>query len=603
MCGISGIWHFDRSYRLQIDPLNNMTQALAHRGPDESGLKILKNVGLGSCRLSIIDIKGSSQPLHNEASDLWLTINGEVYNYRQLRSQLLALGHCFETEGDAEVIIHGFEQYGGEFIKQLRGMFAFALWDSRQQIMTIAADAFGEKPLYYLLDQEHLLFASELKAILKYPLSSREIDLDALDEYFTYGCIGAPRSIFKKVRKILPGHYYQIHADGHMEKFCYWKPQFALSTARTNQSIDDLVDPVRALLRQSVQRQLLSDVPIGAFLSGGIDSSCVVAMMSELSQDPIETFSIGFHEQQHDESLFARNVATQFAAHHNLKLLVPDFDDLPRIVRQFDEPHADSTSIATYYLCKLAREYVKVVLSGNGGDEIFGGYRAYLFALQASWNQAELEKSVVGIEEEYRYIKKFPIEECYMYFFRSQRERLFQSGVISRYCGEQFKLSAAEEMKGHDLLTRFQFVDIKCYLTADILTMTDRMSMLNALEVRSPFLDQDLFDFMALIPSEYKCDGTATKILLRRAFEDLLPAHILNRPKQGFSIPLASWLRQELSPLAHETLLSKRLVERGWFNPDYIGYLLDEHEREAEDHSDRLWALICFELWAQEYLD
>ncbi len=607
MCGITGIWYFDQSKTVSQDLLRGMVNTLIHRGPDEEDTRILQNIGMGFRRLSIIDLVGSSQPMYNETGSIWLVFNGEIYNYQGLRSGLMAEGHHFYTNGDAEVILHSYEHNGLTWcLNKIRAMFSLALWDDRFQKMMLAVDPFGKKPLYYALDTGKLVFASEIKALLQHPGISKELDPKAIDEYFTYGCISAPKSIFRSIRKVQPGHYIVIDASGQAKITCYWKPHFAPSSNLIHGSLPELAEQLYILLLQAVQRRMISDVPLGAFLSGGVDSSSVVALMSLLSNQPIKTFSIGFEDINFDESQYAHQIAHHLSTEHYHMTIQPKLEYiLPLLSQQYDEPHADSSSIPTYYVSKMAHSCVKVVLSGDGGDEIFGGYKAYQLALQAAWNQTqpELNKCVVGLDEEYRHIKEFRPEECYVYFYDDERKKLFLPGVIPFHCAEQIKQIAANEMSVYDVLTQFQYVDLVYYLPFDILTKVDRMSMLNSLEVRCPLLDRDVFEFMSMVPPEYKFNGLETKIILKRSVEHLLPWGVLNRPKKGFSIPLGNWLRGPWKQVVEDLLFSQQLCERGMFNPHYLRKLFDDHCLDIVDNSERIWSVICFELWAREYLD
>lgn len=603
MCGITGIWYFDPNKIISQVLVEKMSNKISHRGPDQEGYYLQGNVGFGFRRLSIIDLLGSNQPLSNIPKNMWLVFNGEIYNYKEIRATLLSQGHAFTTVGDAEVILHCYEQMGIDFLEKLKGMFAFALWDKLSERMVLAVDPFGKKPLYYSLTEDYLIFGSELKALLEFPGISKELNLKSLDEYFTYGCISAPRTIFSSIQKVAPGSYLIIDNKGKAKTQKYWKPTF-YPQQYSSKSISEknLIENLRIYLEQSVRRRLTSDVPVGAFLSGGVDSSAVVSQMVKHSSKKIHTFTIGFKDAEYNEIPFSYEVANYLSTIHHTDIIGEGLTDIIiQLARQFDEPLADPSIVPTFLVSKLASNWVKVVLSGDGGDEIFGGYKAYQLAYQAEWNRLKTGQQVPELEDEYRQIKDFPIEECYICFYKNEREELFLPHLKIENKAERKKKAADRVMSRHDLLTRLQYVDLRTYLPFDILAKVDRASMLNSLEVRCPLLDIDLVQFMSTIPSAFKFDGFETKIILKRAVEPLLPPGILNRKKQGFSMPLDRMLRFELCDLVEEILFDGKLERRGLFNQIYLRKIVNEHYK-GFDHHEAIWCILCFELWARNYL-
>ncbi len=486
----------------------------------------------------------------------------------------------------------------------------------------LAVDPFGKKPLYYALDQGKLVFGSELKAILQHPDISREIDPHALDEYFTYGAISAPRTIFKAIQKVPPGCYVSVDAQGTPTITQYWSPTFTRPSQLDRRPLPELAKDLRHLLIEAVKHRMIADVPLGAFLSGGVDSSVVVALMAQVSDQPVKTFAIGFEEDSFDETPYARQVAAHCGTQHFEEIVRPDAESiLPLLARQYDEPFADSSAIPTYYVCRMARRHVTVALSGDGGDEIFGGYNSYRFA-HLIQRYHKLPSSVRGVITEaatrmpprvvsnnlkrrIRLLQMTPeLQHTRASFFKEEeRQRLFQAGVVPSYAGERLKRDALTAMDGYDLLTQLQYVDLVGYLPVDILVKVDRASMLNSLEVRCPLLDRDVFEFMANVPPQYKFNGRRTKIILREAVKDLLPAEVFTRRKMGFGVPVGRWFRGPLRPLVEEMLLSDQAKERGLFNPDYVRRIVTEHNEGIMDRVNPIWSLLCFETWAREYLD
>ncbi len=618
MCGLCGIWYFDSNQKLDELILRQMTATLAHRGPDGEAYYInhADAIGLGFRRLSIIDPHGSSQPLFSEDRTKVIVANGEIYNFRELR-KALSLQHQFQTRGDIETILHLYEELAERCVQRLRGMFAFALWDHPRQQLTFAVDHFGQKPLYYALDDEKVVFASELKAVLCQTDVSRELDPEALDEYLSCGYITAPRSIFRSIRKLPPGCTLRIDRAGTAKLSRYWQPIFPHPDQYHQASFDELASDLREHLLTAVRRHAVSDVPLGAFLSGGVDSSTIVALLQQMDTGrSLRTFSAAFIEQTFDESPFAQRVADHFHTNHEVVRVFPSTarDSLPALIRQFDEPFADSSMIPTLLVAQQARKSVKVVLGGDGGDEVFAGYFQHLYG----YRQALLE-SLIPIRlhssaaRTARLLPQMAKVKPYLaalgqpyghwtasvgFFTPAQRRQLYARDFDIN------ELRAARDERDaqaarYDGLSQLQYSDLTNYLPGDILTKVDRASMLASLEVRSPLLDLDLFEFMARVPPAYRVGLRSGKRLLRRAVEPLLPTITLRRAKQGFSIPQAEWLRSIFAPQVWALLDHS---QAGLFNQRYVRSLIREHMEGVADHKDRLWALVCFDLWAQEYL-
>ncbi|MCC7207908.1 MAG: asparagine synthase (glutamine-hydrolyzing) [Anaerolineae bacterium] len=620
MCGICGVWYFDPASTVEPQLIASMRDEMTHRGPDEAGIHTSGPVGLGFRRLSIIDLDGSHQPMPNEDEQVWITFNGEIYNFQALRHRL-ADRHCFRTVGDTETIIHAYEEFGSECVKYLRGMFAFAIWDARQQRLTCAVDRFGKKPLYYLLDHEKFIFASELKGILQCPGVDRDLDLDALDEYLAYGYITAPRTVFRSIRKLQPGHTLVVTQSGVATVREYWHPALVPPEQWLTDSVNDLAARLRGVLLEAVRLRMVSDVPLGAFLSGGVDSSAVVGLMSKVSAYPVRTFTIGFEEALYDETSYAQLVADTCGTEHTREVVRPDIVTiLPKLVHQFDEPFADSSMIPTYYVSQVARQHVTVVLSGDGGDEIFGGYPWYRYGLRQMFLQSFVPASlrpVAGRIGAYLpkatkiapYVSVIDRAVAYWgmrtdFFDPAQRAALYKNDVrtqLRHAPGEQQKIESFKRAAGLDGLSQLQYSDLLLYMPGDILTKVDRCSMLASLEVRCPLLDHEVFEFMARIPSRYRMNLTASKILLKKAVGDLLPPQIHTRNKWGFSIPLGEWLRGPLADMLCDTLLSPNAASHALFDAGRIHLMFDHNLNGTADHASRLWSLLCLELWMREY--
>ncbi len=626
MCGICGILNKTGS-PAQKQQLENMCQTMRHRGPDDEGYFLHGGVGLGIRRLSIIDLETGHQPIHNEDETVWVVLNGEIYNYPQLRSTLQKSGHSFYTRSDTEVIVHLYEQFGEECIAQLRGMFAFALYDVSQKQLLIARDRIGIKPLYYFEDDHALLFGSEMKALLQHPRVSRELDLSAVDSFLSLLYIPAPDSIFKRIKKLLPGHYLVWDGEKTVCKK-YWELSYKIDRRH---SLAELKERFLEKFRESVRIRMISDVPLGVLLSGGIDSSAVVATMSEFSELPVETFTVGYGTAGYDfdETQYARIIARKFATHHHEEIVTPDIDEvIPEIVCKFDEPFADSSAIPNFVISRVAKQSVTVALSGLGGDEIGAGYNRYaalrwaqFYHLLPRFIREKMAVSLADVlpdsQKGGRFserIKKFihnaarPEENEYLGFItfllQAQKQRLYTPEFLQQVDGSyEDKFNSYFQSGNLHLLNRALFTDLKMYLPDDLLTLTDRTSMANSLEVRVPFLDHELVEFMATVPPEYKLKGLCKKCFFKQAFAGILPKEILARRKQGFSVPLVLWFRNELRSYLERVLSEKNIIKTGLFQPEYVQQMINEHLRCKENNNLQLWALVIFILWYQHFME
>jgi asparagine synthase (glutamine-hydrolysing) len=599
---------------------------MQHRGPDDEGYYLDEYAGLGMRRLSIIDLTTGQQPITNENHSLQIVFNGEIYNYRQLRCELEKRGHVFISQSDTEVIIHAYEEYGDQCVEYLNGMFAFAIWDKRERRLLLARDHLGIKPLYYWTDGTRLVFGSELKAVITHPDVPREIEPDAVDQFLTLEYIPAPHTIFRGIRKLPAGHRLVFHGST-LSVDQYWDIPFR----EVPEDDATCAEALAELIGDAVRLQLVSDVPLGAFLSGGLDSSAVVAFMSEAATTPVQTFSIGFEDQTYNELPYARAVAAHFNTDHYEEIIKPDSAALAeRLVRHLDEPFGDFSIFPTYLVSEMASRTVKVVLSGDGGDELFGGYDTYVaqnFDRYYRWLPAQLRQEALPalmarvppqpakkglINKTKRFVEGAALEPSlqhtrWMTFLSDAEKRaLYQpafkadlNGATPAHVIESYFRRAAQS----DALAQQQYVDIKTYLVENILTKVDRMSMAASIEARVPLLDYRIVEFAVNLPSPMKLRRGRTKVVLRRAMTDRLPAAILNKPKQGFSIPLKHWLCGSLRPLMTDLLSPDRIRDRGYFHPDFITRWVSEHVNGRANHSHRLWALMVLELWHQNMLE
>ena len=627
MCGIVGIVERDLSRPVAAGDLARMVQMLHHRGPDEEGSITLPGVGLGMRRLAIVDLSGGQQPILNETGDIKIVANGEIYNFRELQRELEAHGHRFHSrDSDIEVMVHAYEQWGEDFLLRLRGMFALAIWDGRTRTLIAARDRAGEKPLYWTQTSKGLLFASEVKALLVRPEVSRELDPIALDQFLTYEYILAPRTLLKGVHKLPPAHLLR-YRDGQVTTHRYWD---AANVELREWRDDEAADALKNALQTAVNRQLMADVPLGAFLSGGIDSSSIVGLMSRSSSLPVNTFSIGFSDGTYNELPYAREVASLFKTNHRERQASPDLGEMfEQLIVHLDEPFADVSLFPTFSVSQLAREHVKVVLSGDGGDELFGGYDAYqaqALAAKLGWMGDALMPALAGVASALpptekkkglvNKVKRFSAGAAtapsdlghyrWMVFLSARdKARLYQAGLRDSL-GSTDVYAPVREALGRfsqdDVLNRQLYADLSLYLADDILVKVDRMSMATSLETRAPFLDADLMELAFSMPGHLKIRNGERKWILKQAMKHVLPDTILNRRKEGFSIPMKNWLRKELQPLMRELLSRDRIARRGLFDPDVVGQLMNDHVEGRENHAHTLFPLMVLERWASAHL-
>jgi asparagine synthase (glutamine-hydrolysing) len=624
VCGIAGFTGTNErlSPAERAEVLDRMCRVIRHRGPDDQGVMVADGVALGMRRLSIIDLAGGHQPISGENGAATVVFNGEIYNYRELQRELEARGHIFKTNSDTETIVHAYEEHGAACVDDLRGMFAFAIWDAPKRQLFIARDRVGKKPLYYTVTpQGTLIFGSELKSLLEHPEARRELSTEALDAYLSFGYVPDPLTIFSNIYKLPPGHHLTF-SDGHLSVQQYWDFRYEVVEARRE---EDYLEELRALLDEAVRLRLVSDVPLGAFLSGGVDSSTIVGLMSRHTGQPVKTFSIGFHEDGYDELKYARLAAKRFETDHHEFIVTPEICHIvDELVWHLDEPFADSSAIPTYAVSKLAREHVKVVLSGDGGDELFAGYTRYGIDHRRS-RFARLPRVVRhGLMQPLsrnlphgawgrNYLHNIALDPLNRYldsasFFTSLNKRsLYTTDFRAQLNGQNRPLSLFEEYAGRvrsdNPLDTLLYLDSKTYLPGDILTKVDRMSMAVSLEARVPLLDHKLIEFVTRIPAEFKMKGAETKQIFKRAVRGLVPDEILDRPKQGFGLPIQKWINQELRGYIHDVLFDTRTRERGYFNQNYVQLLYDEHDRARRDNTGHLWTLFMLELWHRKFLD
>jgi asparagine synthase (glutamine-hydrolysing) len=628
MCGIVGIVCSDPRHPVDQGLLGRMTGVIRHRGPDADGFHVGPGVGLGHRRLSIIDLSTGDQPIYNETGSIAIVFNGEIYNFAELARELEAAGHTFATRSDTETIVHAYEQFGLDFVTRLRGMFAFALWDEGNRRLVLARDRAGKKPLYYHVDGERLLFASEIKGLLQDPSIKRRVSAEALNDYFTFGCIPSPNTVFQDIHQIPPAHIL-VWERGDVRLQEYWDVTFDPTGPH---SPEEALEEFSALFDEAVRIRMVADVPLGAFLSGGVDSSAVVASMARQSARPVVTTSVGFTERTHSELQHAQAVAEAVGSDHHELLVRPDaVADLPRLVWHLDQPFADSSALPTYYVSRAARERVTVALSGDGGDEIFAGYqrrygihrlenrlrtlipgpirRGVLAPLARIYPRSEriprplrlkLVMSNLGRSFERAYFQDMSL------FLDEERQTLYSREFLDQV--RQHDPFAAfsrhfDRVRDADPLSRVLYVDFKTWLANDILVKVDRMSMACSLEVRAPLLDHKIVEFAARLPASLKYRGSVSKYLLKRHLKGRLPQAVVNRPKQGFELPLAGWLRGELREVAHDLLFSRQAVGRGYVRPQAVKGIWDAHQRRSRNHAAQIWALMVLELWHRAYLD
>ena len=603
-----------------------MVRMLVHRGPDDEGAVMRPGVGLGMRRLAIIDVATGQQPFGNETDEIQLVANGEIYNFQQLRDELRAQGHTIRTQSDIEVLVHAYEQWGLDFLTRVRGMFALALWDGRTRTLIAARDRAGEKPLYWTQTSRGLLLASEVKALLVRPEVTRELDPEAIDQFLTYEYVLAPRTILKGIHKLPPGHYLTFR-DGTVSVRSYWDAAAVQPRAWRE---DEAAEALRAALRHATVSQMIADVPLGAFLSGGIDSSSIVAFMSEASLQPVNTFSIGFDDGTYNELPYAREVAALFNANHRERTVSPNLHELfEKLIVHLDEPFADVSLFPTFLVSQLAREHVTVALSGDGGDELFGGYDAYqaqALATRFAWMGDTLLPAAAAVaaalpptEKKKGLVNKFkrftlgatqaPTDlghyRWMVYLSPRAKQRLYTERLRSALSHSDVYAPVRDALAryGHSDLTNRQFyADLSLYLADDILVKVDRMSMATSLETRAPFLDADVMKLAFSMPGDLKIRAGERKWILKRAMRGVLPDRILTRKKEGFSIPMKNWLRRELQPLMRTLLSPERVAARGLFAPAEVNRLVEDHVAGRENHAHTLFPLMVFERWCEAHL-
>jgi len=626
MCGIVG---FVRNDGKAVDDqlLRRMNDSIKHRGPDDDGFYVNGSVGLAMRRLAIIDLKSGKQPIHNHDGSAWIVFNGEIYNYLELRKELEKLGHTFYTNSDTEAIVHAYDQYGSDCPKYLRGMFAFAIWDERTQELFLARDRVGKKPLLYAQVNGQLVFGSEFSALLLHPDISKEIQPEAIDCYLSFMCVPAPLTAYKSIRKLEPGHWLRWKkGDVKIER--YWQPDFS---RKIDISEEEAGERVIEILRDSVKVRLMSEVPLGAFLSGGIDSSAVVALMSQESSDRVKTFSIGFEEQDFSELHHARRIAEHVGADHHEFIVRPDaVEILPMLVDHYGEPYADSSAVPTYYVARETRKHVTVALNGDGGDESFAGYERYA-AMQLADNYSRVPKflresvirrgvdliptSEIGrsrIKSGKRFLAAASLSKVDRYMrwvstFDSSAKTSLYSDAFKHETTAGYAKSLIEpwfvRANGSGIVDASLLADMMTYLPNDLLVKVDIATMAVSLEARSPFLDHHVIEFAASLPERLKLRRLTTKYLLKKVLRRLLPKENLNRRKMGFGVPIGHWFRGKMQPFLREVVLSDKALRRGLFKPESVRHLIDLHTSGGRDFSHQLWTLLMLELWFQRFID
>ena len=626
MCGIVGLVRNDGK---PIDEglLARMNEAIRHRGPDEDGFYVNGSVGLAMRRLAIIDLKSGQQPIHNSDRTAWIVFNGEIYNYLELREKLEKLGHTFYTNSDTEAIVHAYDQYGSDCPKHLRGMFAFAIWDERTQELFLARDRVGKKPLLYAEVNGQLVFGSEFSAILLHPDVSKEIRPEAIDCYLSFMCVPAPLTAYRAIKKLEPGHSLRWR-KGELKTERYWQPDFS---KKLDISEEEAGERAIEILRDAVKVRLMSEVPLGAFLSGGIDSSAVVALMSQESSEKVKTFSIGFEEQDFSELQHAKRIAEHVGADHHEFIVRPDaVEILPMLVEHYGEPYADSSAVPTYYVARETRRHVTVALNGDGGDESFAGYERYIAMgltekyrkvpaffreslikeavnriptspiRKSTVNSAKRLLEVVSKPRVNRYMHWMSVfneglkEPLYSEAFREQTDRAFAASFLDTW----FK-----KANGNGPVDTLLLTDLMTYLPNDLLVKVDIATMAVSLEARSPFLDHHVIEFAASLPERLKLRRLTTKYLLKKVLRRLLPAENLDRRKMGFGVPIGHWFRGKMQPFLREVVLSDKALRRGFFKPEVVKQLVEQHTRSERDYSHQLWTLLMLELWFLRFID
>ena len=627
MCGITGFVNNNSSAADRV-VLERMNNAIAHRGPDDDGFYVHENVGLAMRRLSIIDVSGGHQPIHNADKTKWIVFNGEIYNYRELRENLDKRGHRFYTKSDTETVLHLYDEYGVDCVQHLRGMYAIAIWDETEKTLFLARDRVGKKPILYSHQPNgDLIFGSEFQALLQHPAISREVDYDAIDSYMSYLCVPAPQTAFKQIRKLEPGHWLRWK-NGQIETKRYWLPDFSKKIKISEQ---DAIEETTRILREATKMRMISEVPLGAFLSGGVDSSAVVALMAQESSEPVKTFSIGFEEQDFSELKYAKRVAEHVGAEYNEFIVRPNaMEVLPTLVDHYGEPYADSSAIPTYYVSKETRQHVTVALNGDGGDESFGGYERYMAMQLAETYQrfpgvlrkafieapigllpsSEFKRTRSRDLQRFIMAANLPRTERYYYWMSTIKDRLkdeLYTDEFKRRTTEnkpfRFLEQWYEKANGAGILDSTLLADQMTYLPNDLLVKVDIASMANSLEARSPFLDHKLIEFAASLPENLKMRRFQTKYLLKKVAARLVPKDVIYRQKMGFGVPIGKWFRGEMKDFVNEVLLSEKAMSRGITNPDIVKRYIHQHQTGELDHTHQIWSLLMLELWFQRFID
>lgn len=625
MCGIVGKLNFNPDKPVSKNLIQKMTQTLKHRGPDDEGIFIKDNIGLGHKRLSIIDLSSAArQPMTNEDKSLWIVYNGEIYNFQTLKSSLIKKGHKFTSRSDAEVILHLYEEYKEKCLEKLRGMFAFAIWDDRDKKLFLARDRVGKKPLKYSFGKDFFVFASEAKAIIQNPEIKKEPDWEAIHHYLAYQYVSHPLTGFKNIYKLPPAHYMVIDSSGKYKIKRYWRLNYS---EKWNLSEKEWCEKILEKLEESVKLRMISDVPLGAFLSGGIDSSAIVGIMSKFSKEAIKTFSIGFKESDYDETVYAKKMAKLFKTDHQEFIIKPNiFEILPKLAYFYEEPYADSSAIPTFYLSEQTKKYLKVALNGDGGDENFAGYTRYNHLKIAHlWNKIPKPiRQVITFSSRTGFrITKFPIfrkankfalswfnnpENTYInficYFKDKEKEKIYTDSFKKKISGldsSKLLLEKFNDSETKNWLDRALYADFNSYLPDDLTVKVDIATMANSIEGRSPLLDHEFLELTAKIPSNLKLKGREKKYIFKKALEGFLPKETLSRRKMGFGVPLKHWFRGELKDYTYQNLLSKKFIDIDIFKKDAIKEILDKHQNSNYDYSNHIWALLTLKHWFEQY--